>query len=222
MTDKLAENLGKLGFPMMKKEVEPDANAALADVVKSKDMRLWEGFAVVLANSEKRGLVNLRELTRRLRSRAEKSNFHELLALSLALYNNQHLRYNWTKELFESLDSHGKKKYETFLEAFKMNKDMLVAGRKMSAQRLKEVFKNYFLEEKVKLKELLELKSEYGLEFALSQVFSPKQKELFYKKLRNERLTKTEKEYFSRAVKKKLHALANSDLHSLAQKLLQV
>jgi hypothetical protein len=65
------------------------------------------------------------------------------------------------------------------------------------------------------------VKEEFGLEYSLSQVFSPKQKELFLKKLKGEVLTKTEKEYFSRAVKKKVQALANADLHRLARKLLE-
>ena len=56
---------------------------------------------------------------------------------------------------------------------------------------------------------------------ALSQLFSPKQKELFKKKLNGEPLNKTEREYYSRAVKKKVSALANPDLHRLAQKLMK-
>lgn len=67
---------------------------------------------------------------------------------------------------------------------------------------------------------LLLAKQELGLEYALSQVFSPKQKDLFLKKLKGEKLTKTEKEYFSRIVKKKALALSNPELHLLAQKLL--
>ena len=59
-----------------------------------------------------------------------------------------------------------------------------------------------------------------GLEYAMSQVFSPKQKELFLKKLKGEVFTKTEKEYFSRVIKKKVLALANADLHHLSRKLL--
>jgi hypothetical protein len=63
---------------------------------------------------------------------------------------------------------------------------------------------------------------EFSLEFALSQVFSPKQKELFRKKLEGLPLTKTEQEYYSRTVKKKVVALANSELHSLSKKLLEL
>ncbi len=70
------------------------------------------------------------------------------------------------------------------------------------------------------LVKLLLMKQELGLEHALVQVFSPKQKDLFLKKLKGEKLTKTEREYFSRSVKKKILALSNPELHSLAQRLL--
>lgn len=60
----------------------------------------------------------------------------------------------------------------------------------------------------------------YSIEYLLSQIFSPKQQELFFKKLSRERLTKTEREYFSRSVKKKLLTLANDHIHQLAKELL--
>jgi len=61
---------------------------------------------------------------------------------------------------------------------------------------------------------------EFSLEYALSQVFSTKQKELFKKKLEGLPFTKTENEYYSRTVKKKVVALANDELHNLAKTLL--
>ena len=54
---------------------------------------------------------------------------------------------------------------------------------------------------------------------SLSLLFSPRQQDLIFKKLNGERLTKTEREYFSRVVKKKLKALADKDLHQLASQL---
>ena len=92
----------------------------------------------------------------------------------------------------------------------------------MSAQRLKTTFRNYFRQSQNNLNRLLTVKEELGVEYALSQVFSPKQKELFLKKLKGEKFTKTEKEYFSRSVKKKALALANPELHRLARKLVEV
>ena len=65
------------------------------------------------------------------------------------------------------------------------------------------------------------MKNEFDLEFAMSQIFSKRQKELFLKKIIGERMTKTECEYYSRSVKKKVLALANPDLHRLAEKLVK-
>ena len=50
----------------------------------------------------------------------------------------------------------------------------------------------------------------------LFKLFSPKQKELVLKKYNGEPLTKTEQEYYSRVVKKKIGALANSELRRIA------
>jgi len=53
----------------------------------------------------------------------------------------------------------------------------------------------------------------------LDLLFSEKQKELVLKKLRGQHLTKTEREYYSRVVKKKLAAIADSKMQELAASL---
>lgn len=73
----------------------------------------------------------------------------------------------------------------------------------------------------IKINTQIKQKIERDNENLLAQIFSPKQRELFYKKLAGEQLSKTEREYFSRVVKKKVLVLANSQLHHLAQKLLK-
>ena len=55
----------------------------------------------------------------------------------------------------------------------------------------------------------------------LELLFSEKQKELIFKKLKNQHLTKTEREYYSRVVKKKLAAIAAPEIHELATALTQ-
>jgi len=82
-------------------------------------------------------------------------------------------------------------------------------------------FKNYFKHAELNFKDYVNMKDDFELEYSLSKLFSNKQKELFMKKLKGEKMTKTEREYFSRSVKKKLLALANSDLYKLATKLVK-
>ena len=57
------------------------------------------------------------------------------------------------------------------------------------------------------------------LDYDLTMIFSEKQIELLYAKLENKKMSKTEEEYFSRVIKKKLAALLNPDLQNIARVL---
>jgi len=219
--ENLFRRLSKLGFPLFEPEEVQDANATLADVVRSKDLRLWEGFPVVLANSAGKELFNYEMTKEYLKEPFEKLYFDSLVVVSLALYEALNLKFSWAERLYKSLSPNQEKEFGAFLEKLKKNEDLEVASQVMSSQRLKSVFNNYFAQTQSKLSDLLSVKEEHSLEYSLSQVFSPKQKELFLKKLRREKLSKTEKEYFSRVVKKKVLALANPELHRLSRKLLE-
>lgn len=217
----LLKRLNALGFPLFKTEEEYDVNATLAEVVKSKDLRLWEGFPVVLANSAEKGLFNYDVVKRYLEKSFEKLSLDSLMLVSLALYKNLNLKFSWVNKFFKTLSVEKKQQFNNFLKKLKKDEDFKVGPQVMSSQRLKSTFNNYFREAYSRLNDFFSMKEESDLEYSLSQVFSPKQKELFLKKLRREKLTKTEKEYFSRVVKKKVLALANPELHRLAQRLLE-
>jgi len=216
----LLKRLRKFGFPLFETEEAEDANLTLADVAQSKDLRFWEGFPVVLATSAENGLFDYSKVVASLKESLDEPVLASLTAMSLALYRSLDMRFSWAGSLHDLLSLEKKKEYETFLAALEKNKDLNVGGFTMSAERLKSVFNNYFRKKTESLQGLLSAKEDMGLEYAMSQVFSPKQKELFLKKLKGEVLTKTEKEYFSRAVKKKVLALANFDLHRLSRRLL--
>lgn len=217
----LLKNVSALGYPLFGPEGDLNANLTLAQVVKSRDLRLWEGFPLVLANSAEKGLFNQDKVNYYLKKPFDNSCFASLVVLSLALYKFFNLKFSWADEFYKSLSSNRQKEFDGYLRSLKGDGNLNVAGRKMSVHRLKLVFNNYFNQSQAKLNELLSVKDELSLEYSLSQVFSPKQKELFLKKLKREKLTKTEKEYFSRAVKKKVLALANPELHRLSQRLLE-
>ena len=205
-------------MPLFGTEKALDANEVLAEVVKAKDLRLWEGFPVVLANAAQKNLFNFDLVKEYLNNPYAKVLFSALLHMSLALYQALDLEFLWAKELYVSLSEKDKEAVRQHLENLKQGKDFKLADHMLSSQRLKTTFSNYFKQEESKLSELASLKEEFSLEYALSQVFSPKQKELFLKKLRGEKMTKTEREYYSRAVRKKVEALASEELHRLAQR----
>lgn len=222
MKDKsLMKRLGALGFPLFEVEEAEDANMALADVAASKDLRLWDGFPVVLATSAGKGLFDYAKAAGCLKKPLDRPVLSSLVAMSLALYESMNLKFPWAAALRASLGARHREEMAALLVALKEGRDFDLSGRRMSGRRLRSVFNSYFRKEADSLNSLLSAREGLGLEYALSQVFSPKQKELFLKKLKGEPLTKTEREYFSRVVRKKVQALANPDLQRLSQKLLE-
>lgn len=225
MLDKdFLEKVSRLGFPLVEAEKGLDVNQTLAEVVQSGDTRLWEGFPVLLANAAGHKNFSAQNVEQFLNKKSDKNHFWLLAALSLALYENRKLKFAWSgnlkKTLLEKESGVYRKNVNQFREFLARNKNFHLGDHQFSPDRLKEFFENYFRKEAVKAKNLRAKLEEYSLEFALSQVFSPKQKELFLKKVQNEPMTKTEKEYYSRTVKRKVRALANPELYRLAQGLL--
>jgi len=220
--DNLLKRLAGWGFPLLEVDKEEEANSTLADLVMSGDLRLWEGFPVVLANSAEKGVFDYDKTSQFLKTSSDTVNLGLLIMVSLSLYKTLGLEFSWANTLHTLFkDKFFRDSYEDYLKDFKNGQELYLQRVSLSAQRVKTTFNNYFGQHQASLNDLLSVKDAMGLEYSLSQVFSAKQKELFLKKLRNEKLTKTEKEYFSRVVKKRVLALANPELHRLAQKLLQ-
>lgn len=214
----LLDEVAALGFPLMEAGKEADANATLAEVVKSDELRLWEGFPVLLMHSAENGFFDYTAARSRL-APAEQETLDHLLLVSLVLYKTLGLKFSWTTKLYHQLHfDNMDKKFQDSLGYFRTNGLFRFHNTVLEAQRLKNAFQSY-LPETNGLNEVQSHKERLGLEYALSQVFPPKQRELFLKRIRGEKLTKTEKEYYSRSVRKKVMALANENLHKLAKSL---
>ena len=222
MTDKtLLNKLSHLGFPMFEPEDSLDVNETLAEVVRSHDARLWEGFPVLLANAAEDYYFSPAEVEHQLNRKKDKDHFHNLLLMSLSLYAFFHLSFPWANKLKKDLPPEDKLLLTRWRNSLVHNKPLSWDDTALGSERLKRLFELYFEKKADKDRQRKERLEEFSLEYALSQVFSPKQKELFKKKLDGLMLTKTEQEYYSRTVKKKVVALANSELHSLSRKLLE-
>lgn len=222
MSDKsLLERLSRLGLPLMETSEEFDANQTLAEVVKSRDTRLWEGFPVLLVNAARDYRFEYDRVLDNFTSDEEREDFHALLLLSLALYESYRLSFYWTKQLKEKFSNLDAAQLKQLTKSLAHDDMFTFAGREFQSGRLKGVFELYFEKDAEKSRQRNDTYDELSLEYALSQVFSPKQKELFRKKLDGLPLTKTEKEYYSRAVKKKVAALANVELHRMARMLME-
>jgi len=218
----LLNKLNRLGYPLVETTDGFNVNETLAEVVKTNNVRYWEGFPILLANAKKEEEFEYRKVEEFLRKKEERGNLKELFLLSLALYRINKLHFAWPSSYGRPiLEPEEKDKIRAFEKNLLKSTEFIVAGHSFSSERVKRTFQRYFVLEGEEVKSLSAKQDDLSLEFALSQVFSPKQKCLFLKKLKGEVLTKTEREYFSRTVKKKTAALANSELHQLAQRVLQ-
>ena len=214
------ERLNMLGYPMLEGTPQQSANETLVDVAKSKDIRLWEGFPVMLANSIDKQWFNYLDMQKLAKSKMLMSRLDSLIILSLALYKLLNISSPQIDEFEKWYKPQARHEFHDYWVNLINNEDLMLSNKKMSSERVINAFKSYFVEKQLRLMELLSEKDSYDLQYALSKIFPSGQKNLIMKKLRGEKLTKIEKEYFSRVVKKKIIALANPELHKIAQKLL--
>ena len=217
----LQKDASRLGFPLMETTDAFDANKTLAEVVRSKDTRLWEGFPVMLANAAQDHDFNYNQVVNYLDNSNDKEHFHDLVLLALALYRYFHLSFTWSSRLRNKLPGKDLERVKRFQNSLAHGGNFSLGKKEFNVNRLEQSFQNYF-EKDVEISRRLKVRhEELSLEYALSQLFSPKQKELFKKKLNGDMMTKVEREYYSRKVKKKVAALANPELHRLAQRLME-
>lgn len=217
----LFEKVGKLGLPMFERVEEYDVNRIIYEVVKSHNLRLWEGLPILLLNANEEQLFDYKETSKFFKNdRGHKVVFTKLILLCLALYKYCGLTFLWTKGIENQIGVRDKKSFSKYLSYFKNNKEILISNYRLDTLRIKNTFNRYFKKD-IKSKKAGSIAKDLFLEFSLSQLFSPKQKQLFLKKLQGEKLLKTEREYYSRIVKKKVMALSNPELHLLAKEILE-
>ena len=216
----LLKNLSKLGFSLLEPDEHVDVNSVLYQVLKSKEARFLAGFPALLTNTAKYPDFDYKSVVRLCEDKKDRELLYCFTALSLSVYKYFKLKFWWADKMLKSLTRADKKLVNVFLTSLKNSEDLKVMEYSFSAEHVKSTFQNYFSNDVVETRPLRSNYEELSFEFALSQVFSPKQKALFFKKLRSEKMTKTEQEYYSRKVKKKVVALSNLELHNLAKRLL--
>lgn len=221
MSDNLLKRLGVLGFPMFEPVENVDVNSTLAEVVRREDVRLWEGFPVILARAAEENMLDYKTVESLLKTTIQKGRFFALVAVSLALYKVLDLKFAWAGRLHKSFSVSKKTAYEKIAHELSRRDSVKIGGALLSYDRLKSVFDAYFTKTRGHIDNMVAVRGEMSLEYALSQIFSSKQKELFLKRFKGEKLTKTEQEYYSRTVKKRVVALANTELHRMSQELLR-
>ena len=218
---RLISSMAKLGYPMMEPVQELNVNQTLAEVVKSQEIRYWEGFPILLSKASENFLFEPELIEQLMDSEAQKRQFRALMILSGSLFSHYHLSSSWWQKFKKDFSETERRLFKTFSNSLSHNGKLKWDGIELDSERLKKLFELYFENKKEKTERQKQKYEEFSLEFALSKIFSPKQKELFKKKLDGLPLNKTEQEYYSRTVKKKVIALANIQLHNMARRLIE-
>ena len=73
-------------------------------------------------------------------------------------------------------DFFDRKVFHDYLSQFKEERDLEDIDGIMSTERIVNSFKNYFKRAEIDLKEVAEMQDEFELEYAMSKIFSKKQK----------------------------------------------
>jgi hypothetical protein len=218
--EELITALGELGYRLFSPEKERLSSKKVLDLLDelsaSDDSRLIEAFPVVLANCAHRGIkLDIRGLLSRYSRRSERrTNLEKLTLASADLMAQEGLE---KPEGFDDNLSPLRAKYGDVLK-----EEVLDLGkhRSVSIERFRNALNRYAIDlersesgrERNRRRQL----QSFQLDLHLSTLFPPKQKELILKKLKGDSLSKTEQEYYSRVVKKKLEGLANSELRKIA------
>lgn len=216
----LLEKVGKLGYPLFDIDNNVLANKTISEVVKSNDIRLWEGFPIIFANANENNSFNFNGMKDLLEDKNEYRKFIILLLISVSLYKHKNIKFSWIDNISNSLKVNEKNQIQNFLKHYKNQIDFNVGQKKLNPQRITNIFGNYFIQNESEVKNITDNYNELSLEYSLSQLFTTKQKEILLKRVKGKKLTKTEREYFYRVVKKKAIAITNPDLQQLAKRVI--
>ena len=215
--EKLLRKAAKLGFQDDESAGPTEANKTLAEVVQSYDQRLWQAFPAMLLNAAEAGEFAY-EAADACLEEEDKKYLKLLTMVSLGLYDSLGLSFPWREQLFGKLPA---RLIANFGEKLRADTVLELGKVALQPEKLRKSLAKY--QAKVDIPPMRGEKSreETALETAIKQIFTERQKGLLFKRLNQKKLTKTETEYFSRVIRKKILALANEDLHRLARRALE-
>ena len=206
-----------LNEPGRKKINENQIIVILDALASAEDVEVVARFPAVLAICARRGLVlNSQALFARYwETSPKRQNLEKLLLVSDAIFKARGLTPPGNlNQIAASL----KHKYGDLLPAGEIQ---MSSGMYVSIPTLENTLDNYMAgtASYPVRQESKRHRQPGSLDGLLDRLFSPKQKELVLKKRDGKAFTKTEREYYSRTVRKKLEAIASEELGTLAQRL---
>ncbi len=202
------------------------ATVILDALASSNDPDLVVRFPVVLSICARNGVsLNSHALfSKYWESSPKKQNLEKLLLLTDELFDLEGID---APQNLKKIASPLKAKYGTLISARLLS---LSSGLSISIRIVQNTLRDYT----AKIKNAMpapksaiagyprkpdKMERSAELDASLDRLFSPKQKDLVFKKLHGEAFTKTEREYYSRVVRKKLLSIADAQVNHIAVRL---
>ena len=216
-----------LAGPGQKRLTGSQASIILDALAGSKDPALVIRFPTVLTICARSGIaLNSHALfSKYWESSPKRQNLEKLLLISAELFDLEGIE---APKNLQKIANSLKANYGTLLSA----KILPLSGITISIRDIQNSLRDYAAKIKPatpvfnqaglkRMPAAASLNRAADLDTYLGRLFSPKQKDLVFKKLNSEPFTKTEREYYSRVVRKKLEAIAHSELNQIASHLTQ-
>ena len=187
-------------------------------LANAEDVEIVARFPAVLAVCARRGLsLNSQALfSRYWETSPKRQNLEKLILVSAGIFQSQKLKPPGNLEqIVTSLQP----KYDNLLaqSEFQLSSGMFISIRDLERSLIGYLSGQLPQRKNRSLKQ--SPRSEI-LDVYLDRLFSPKQKELVLKKRDGVAFTKTEREYYSRIVRKKLQAIASEEVGKIARTLM--
>ena len=215
-----------LADPGQKRLTGSQAIVILDALASSEDQTLVVQFPAILSICARNGITLDSHVlfSKYWESSPKKQNLEKLLLISAELFELEEIEAPRNlKKIANSL----KAKYGTLMSAKMLS---LSSGLTITIRDIQDALRQYAARAGQAKFAAKEGKTDQqpnrthpnrnsGLQTHLDRLFSPKQKDLVFKKLNRGPFTKTEREYYSRVVKKKLEAIADFELNEIADRL---
>lgn len=196
----------------------------LRRMVSSDDPRVLEGVPVVLTNV----LLTEKEFDPESVESALASALQKRFRILAAV---TYLFLFWVPDsdsVRKALHSYLKRREPALVESvtdkLRNQHKVQVGNMFLDEERLEKTYKNYVVEQfmatQATVTQKLEEQRVVMFNEAVAELFTEKQSDLMFRMLKHEPLTKTDREYYSRVVKRRLKALRNPDLQTVAATLL--
>ncbi|HEY9773885.1 MAG TPA: hypothetical protein V6C81_08765 [Planktothrix sp.] len=223
----LLRQLADFGYPLIS-TTESDGKTVLLQMAASDESRIVEGFPIVLVNLLRRkqiSLADIESIYKTIITLTVKKKFLWLCGITCELLRYIPEEPEIRKLLARFVGSHDSSLITRIHANFVDGAQINLGGMRVDSTRIETTFRNYVVsslsQQKRSVEESLHEKRLRALNESLSTLFSDRQREIVLKLLNDQKLDKTEREYYSRVIKKRLRAIANDDLQSIAQSLLK-